>query len=471
MGDVDAYKRYFLPNVLEVPRRRPVMDLFSYQESDVARAVRDGHKSIFLAYEQALGKTLAAVDFAPRVGVETVVVIGPLNTRRSWEKTVREQIPDAPFFYLENTKASLERGVFTNLRDQVPGWYFIGWEFMRTGAITGQYADMLIADEVHRIQNFGKAWTSHVIRFIGSEYKVALSGTPAANRPEGLYSPMNWLWPERYPSYNLWVRKFWLTIGNRAVVKLDREVSPGAVIRDMPFFVRRLKRDHRGDMPPVLRTIEVACEMTPAQRKVYKQFHDRALAWLGEHPVAAFIPFTQNLRLRQLTLGVPIVVDGEVTFAENSKSSKVDALIEIISDGSPQETYFVLSPSARFIPVVVSRLRKAGITAEAFTGATKQKERDRLVDELGATYRVLVAGIAAVAEGLDGLQYKCSNGVWLSKHVNAMLNTQAGERLDRPGQTESVQWWQLMAPGTVDEDTEDRLQEIGTKLADLYDRS
>ena len=76
-----------------------------------------------------------------------------------------------------------------------------------------------------------------------------------------------------------------------------------------------------------------------------------------------------------------------------------------------------------------------------------------------------------MAEGLDGLQYKCSNGVWLSKHVNAMLNAQAGERLDRPGQTDSVQWWQLMAPGTVDEDTEERLQEIGKKLADLYDRS
>lgn len=445
-----------------------MIKLFDYQEEDISRAIAEGHKSIFLAYEQALGKTVAAVEFAKRTGVETVVIIAPLNTRRSWEKTVAQMIPDAEFYYVENKPAAHKRGTFTKLKEKAPGWYFIGWEFMRTGAITGNYADMVIADEVHRIQNYGKSQTSQTIRWIDSEYKVALSGTPAANRPEGLFSVQNWLWPKRYPSYYKWIEKFWRTLRDGAVIKLVRELTPGGVTNDMPFFVRRLKRDHRGDLPPVMPDIEISTPMTPAQRKIYDQFDNVSGAWVGDAFVSTAHTLVQDLRLKQLTLGVPTVIDGEVTFAENCKSTKIDALIELLKDNDG--TFFVLSPSRPFVDVVVARLNAKGIKAEAFTGDTKQARRDELVETLGTDYRVLVATIPTVAEGLDGLQFKCSKGVWLSKHANAMLNTQAGERLDRPGQTEPVQWWNMVAPDSKDEDTEERLAEIADELAELYDR-
>lgn len=444
-----------------------MMKLFDYQEEDVSRAINEGHKSIFLAYEQALGKTLTAIEFARRTGVEVVVVIGPLNTRRSWEKTVKEQIPDAKFYSLDNTPAAHKAGGHLKISAREPGWYFVGWEMMRTGAVAGVYADMIIADEVHRIQNFGKSQTSFVIRLFDAEYKVALSGTPAANRPEGLFSPMNWLWPKRYKSYHKWIEKFWRTMRDGAVIKLVRELNPGGVVGDMPFFVRRLKKDHRGDMPDVMPDIEVSTPMTPAQRKIYKQFDELALAWVGDTPVATSNTLVQDLRLKQLTLGVPTVVDGEITFALECKSTKMEALLEVLKDEG-DNTFFVLCPSRPFVDVVVHRLNKAGIRAEAFTGDTKQKRRDELVETLGTDYRVLVATIPTVAEGLDGLQFKCSRGVWLSKHANAMLNTQAGERLDRPGQTEPVQWYNFIAPDSKDEDTEERLYEIAADLAALY---
>jgi SNF2 family DNA or RNA helicase len=279
---------------------------------------------------------------------------------------------------------------------------------------------------------------------------------------------MNWLWPKRYKSYYKWIEKFWRTLRDGAVIKLVRELEPGGVTRDMPFFVRRMKKDHRGDLPPVMPDIEISTPMTPAQRKIYDQFDKLSLAWVGDTPVPAAHTLVQDLRKKQLTLGVPIVIDGEVTFAENCKSSKLDALIELLKDNDG--TFFVLSPSRPFVDVVVARLNKAGIRAEAFVGDTKQKRRDELVETLGDEYRVLVATIPTVAEGLDGLQYKCSRGVWLSKHANAMLNAQAGERLDRPGQTEPVQWWNMVAPDSADEDTEDRLEEIADGLAELYDR-
>jgi SNF2 family DNA or RNA helicase len=446
-----------------------MIELFDYQDEDVTRAIAEGHKSIFLAYEQALGKTITAVEFAKRTGVQTVVVVAPLNTRHSWERTVKDMIPDAEFFYLENTPAAHRRGTFTKLKEQHPGWYFIGWEYMRTGAVGDTYADMVIADEVHRIQNYGKSLTSQAIRWTDSEYKVALSGTPAANRPEGLFSPMNWLWPERYKSYHKWIEKFWRTIRDGAIIKLVRELTPGGVVNDMPFFVRRRKADHRGDLPPVMPPIYLTVPLLPAQRKIYKQWDELALAWIGDSPVAASNSLVNDLRLRQITLGVPSVIDGKVTFAEDAKSPKLDALIALIKDGGDDETWFVLVPSKPFAEVIVPRLNKAGIKSVAFTGSTKKKDRQALVEGLGTDHRVIVATTPTVAEGLDGLQHVCSTGVVMAKHANWMLNVQAGERLDRPGQKDSVQWYYLVSPDTVDEKAELNYQDTTAALTELYD--
>lgn len=441
--------------------------LFDYQAEDIQRAIDEGHKSIFLAYDMALGKTITAVAFSLLTPVETVLIVGPVNTRRGWEKTVKAMSPDKNFFYLTSNKRDALS--WTALKNETPGYYFIGWEMMRTVA-AGLKADMIIGDEIHRIQNYGNSLTERMFRELQGEYKVALSGTPAANRPDGLFAPMHWLWPERYKSfYKHFIDKFWLTRRNGAIIDLVRERTPGSIVADMPFFVRRLKRDHRGDIPDVLPEVNVECPMTRTQTKIYKQFDEVALAWLGDNPVATSIPLTQEIRLLQAALGeLHVDTEGKVSYPLDAKSSKIKTLIELVKEHEG-EAFFVLTHSAVFIPAVVHQLEAAGIKVRAFPDSTKQRERDRLVETIGDEYQVLVAGIAGVAEGLDGLQHKCSNGVWLSKHPSAMLTTQAGERLDRPGQTDPVQWWNFWAPNTKEEKVLERLDETNETLAELYD--
>ena len=62
-----------------------------------------------------------------------------------------------------------------------------------------------------------------------------------------------------------------------------------------------------------------------------------------------------------------------------------------------------------------------------------------------------MATIAAIGEGVDGLQRVCSNMIWLSKDENSALNAQAEARLVRRGQTEQVTSYQILAPNTYDE--------------------
>lgn len=442
--------------------------LYPYQEREVERALE--HNSWFNASEMGLGKTLMSVEWARRKGVETVIVVCPLNTRDTWEETIKDQIPGTDVYWLENTTKNVAS--FKYLSDGKPGWYLIGWEMMRTGAVTGEWADLIIADETHKQANYGKSDQSILLREFRSKYKLALSGTPAANKPEGIFATLNWLWPIQYKSYWNWVQQYWRQMRNGQVFTLIREITPGAIVADIPMFTRLLRKDHRDDMPAVLPEVPISVALAPSQRKLYDRLAEEAGVWLddGTSFVSTSVKLVEDMRLRQICLGVPTVQDGEITFRENVTSSKVDALIEVLqTDEFKDQSFLVLTHSARFIPSVVHRLEKKGISARAFMGETPQSERRGLIDGLGTDYRVLVAGIQAIGTGTDGLQHKCHNMFWLSKHPEWLQNEQASARLDRPGQTEPINQWYTYVPETVDERSLERLNEVEENLTEMID--
>jgi SNF2 family DNA or RNA helicase len=445
--------------------------LYDWQEADVTEAL--AHDSWFLAYEMGLGKTLVSVEWAKRKGAEVVIVVAPLNTRRSWINTIKEQLPGTDIFMLENKPKHVLS--FKHLREQKPGWYIVGWEMMRTGAITSEHADLIIADEVHRATNM-KALQTELLREFTSEYKLALSGTPAGNRPEGLWAVLNWLWPDLYKSYWKWIERYWRTIRNGSIIELVRELEPGAIVRDMPMFTRRLAIDHANEMPDSLPEIPISVELSPAQRKIYDKLAAEAGVWLDDDSfMSTAYTLVEDIRLRQIALAVPTMATDEstglkkITFAENAASTKIDALIDLLKDMG-DEPFLVLTHSAEVIPLVVSKLQKKGIDARGYRGDTKKEDRDWLVENIGKGYRALVASIAAIGEGVDGLQHGCNNGFWLSKHPNALLNTQAVKRLARPGQTKPVNWWYCYAEDTVDVRSIERLDEIQESLDAVIDR-
>ena len=452
-----------------------MITMYDWQASDVeswAEALNSGASpSVFVAYEQSLGKTLVTTELAKRIDAETIIIVAPLNTVSSWRRTFAEQYPDMPFAVL-GTKKKLDIASFGYLKKGQRGAWIIGWELMRTGALTGQYADLVIADETHRQQS-QKSDSHKMLREIRSKYRMALSGTPAANQPDGIFATLFWLWPDRYSSYTKWVDKFWRTRRNGAVIDFVREITPGAVIADIPVFSRRLRAEHRGDLPKAMPEVDIEVELTPAQRKLYNQFDEFAAAWIDDSFVPTSVPLAEDMRKLQVTLGVPTVLeDGQISFAPDCKSSKIDALLDTLSDQPEGSTMLVLCPSARFIPSVVHQLNKKGYKAEGFSGELTPANSDKrtwVLENFGTEFQVLVAGIAAIGEGTDGLQYKCSRQFWLAKHPNNFLNQQAKWRLDRPGQTEPVQSWYTWATNTVEKSKLERLEEIQENLNELLD--
>lgn len=448
--------------------------LHDWQQEDVdlwvAAAKSGASKSVFCAWEQSLGKTLASVEYAKGIEAETVIVVAPVNTRRSWINAVNEQDPDMPVYVITTKPKDIVN--LNKLTAGERGWYIISWELMRQGTLEGHNADLIIADETHRQQN-QRSVSHQGLQGINGTHKLALSGTPSANRPEGIFATIHWLWPDRYPTFQKWVDKFWRVQRDGAIITFVREQTPGGVLADLPMFSRRKRKDHRDDLPAALPEVVIDVELTPAQRKIYNQFKNRSAAWIGGTFVPAALPLTEDLRLTQLALGVPMVDEfGEVTFALDCKSSKIDALLDVLKGQPEDATMLVMVPSARFIPSVVHQLQKKGITAAGMSGSltpSGSKARDEVIANFGKTHRVLVAGIAAIAEGTDGLQHVCSRQFWMGKHANNMLNEQGKWRLDRPGQTEPVQSWFTVAIDTVDENRVESLADTQQMLDSFID--
>lgn len=423
------------------------------QEQDIQHIL--SHDRTLCANDLGTGKTVVAVEAARRSGAQRVLIVAPLVTFRGWQSWVQSQTGQ-DLRQISSKKAGAE--AFADLADGEPGWYFIGWEFMRTLGWGGVPVDYLICDEVHRASS-RKAQQSKVIKTIDAQRILALSATPFGNRIEGAWSVLNLLWPDQFPHFWPWVTKYLRTEKDRFSrgPKPVCEKRPGIVVEAIPSWLRR---EAPYDIP--LAVHEVYVTLPPAQLRVYKQFEKDALVWLQENPLIAEYPAVKYARLRQLTLAVPTIrynEDGEaqVYFEPDAKSAKIDALLNVLSDLPEGEPGLVWTSSKQFAKIVVARLRAKGYTAEEYTGDTSRKDRTRIEDGFGDTVQFIVATQATAGTGLDGLQRVCRVEHVLSLSDDRVQNTQAWGRLSRGGQERTVNRFVYRAEETIESQQIERL--------------
>jgi SNF2 family DNA or RNA helicase len=518
--------------------------------------------SVLIGADMGTGKTLVAVEMirhlppAPRV-----LYIAPNNTHNQVIETVAEQFPSlegSPYLRKVGTPRA-DPESWQQILAKKPGVYVIGWEAMhgvvprdirlkhtakgkkdpdvtvkaitecmKTGLVppwnkAGTW-DMVVLDESHRVQN-PHSLNKKIVKQIKSIYRVAMSGTPSGNKPEGLWSTLNWLWPDEYPSFTRW-KDFYMEFEERVIGRgmtvrtIVGEAAPGATWLDIPNAIRVRLEDIGVHLPDVIER-RVYVPMTTEQRKVYDDFEKQAMAWIDEQPYAAPLPIEKRIRLRQASLGplkvikktkrkelwidqgdvhkdLVTVLDDEgkeytgravkvldalgysslvlfeyeedqFEFQEKAEHHKVQAIREIIADLPPGAPVLVFTHSARWAHLAHGLLSKAKLgEVRAWTGELNQSQRDELKLAFGKSVRILIAVIPAVAEGIDGWQNVCRYEIWASKAENALLNEQAKARLHRPGQKSPVQRWLIHSENSIDDGVEERLNIRGRRLMTMY---
>lgn len=434
---------------------------FPFQELDIQKLIENNGTGI-VATQVGGGKTLIAVEVGKRLKTKVNFVIAPKGThKRAWEKTILEQIPNARVRYINSSADGKQ--AFLEMEEGKAGWYLIGPEFFRNYHWRGIEPDLAVFDEVHRASNRNSK-TAKMLHTLKAKRRIGMSGTIAGNKIEGMWSILKWVYPQvAGRSFWAWVEEYCETKVDFFAGKIvDREKTPGRIITSIPCYIRHLKREKCCEMHPngvdhelpavqeEIRTVE----LLPAQRKIYKKLEKDLFVWLGDNPLAVEAPVAVRTRLRQITLGVPMIDEEtqEVTFAEDCDSTKLNELFQIISDHPEGEQMLILTHSQKFASVTVARLRKAGMTAFEWSGRAPQKVRDEALEQfIRNKIQFIVAVISAIGEGTDGLQEASNIVVWLSKDDNRLLNEQAAGRLDRRGQKKSVISYEIIAEDTYDE--------------------
>lgn len=437
------------------------MKPFPFQERDIEKLIANNGTGI-VATQVGGGKTLIAIEVAKRLKTKTNFVIAPKGThKRAWERTIKGQIPDARVRYINSSADGKQ--AFLELEAGEKGWYLISPEFFRNYHWRGVEPDLAIFDEVHRASN-RQSKTAKMLHTLKAKSRIGMSGTIAGNKIEGFWSVLRWVFPEvAGRSFWAWVEEYCETKVDFFAGKIvDSEKTPGRIVESIPCYIRHLKREKCCDLHPngidhelpaiqeEVRTVE----LLPAQRKIYKKLEKDLFVWLGDNPLAVDAPVAVRTRLRQITLGVPMIDEetDEVTFADDCESTKLNEFFQIISDHPEGEQMLVLTHSQKFARVTVNRLRKAGFSAFEWSGQATQKVRDKaLEDFIAGDIQFIVAVISAIGEGTDGLQEATNVVVWLSKDDNRLLNEQAAGRLDRRGQKKSVISYEIIAEDTYDE--------------------
>ena len=405
--------------------------------------------------EQGLGKTASAIVAARQIAAKRVLVVAPTVVAHNWAREIGRWAPGAEVDVVLQGKVRLRPGVdFTVV---TMGMLLRPSMFEQ---LCQRKWDLAILDEGHCYKNprarrskavYGLSPQLNKPAIVRSAARCwAMTGTPMPNHPaelwtslagldprrlcdEGSRRPMNWhqfrqrfceLKPSAYGDG-------WKEVGSKNVVELKQRLQG--------FALRRRKKDHL-DLPPMRwGTVALTVEGEDAKLLGIEARHGYAHKLLAADDVTAFLS-----RMRD---------DEEFsTWRRLCGELKAKAAVELLVDElteTPGKKLVVFAHHKSVIAALAAGLEAFGVVT--ITGAQSASARQSAVDQFQTdpATRVCVANI--VAGGVGITLTAASDAVMVEQSFVPGDNEQAGARLHRIGQTESVLIRVLTLAGSVDE--------------------
>ncbi|CAG5897210.1 unnamed protein product [Menidia menidia] len=243
-------------------------------------------RNCILADEMGLGKTIQSITFLYEMylmGIEgPFLVIAPLSTIPNWEREFRtwtelnvvvyhgsqasRKTIQAYEMYYRDPQGKIIKGVyrfhavittFEMILADCPELRSIPWR-------------CVVIDEAHRLKN-RNCKLLEGLKMMDMEHKVLLTGTPLQNTVEELFSLLNFLEPERFPSEQTFMTEFGDLKTEEQVQKLQGILKP--------MMLRRLKEDVEKNLAPKEETI-IEVELTNIQKKYYRAILEKNFSFL-----------------------------------------------------------------------------------------------------------------------------------------------------------------------------------------------
>ncbi|HEY5298126.1 MAG TPA: DEAD/DEAH box helicase [Verrucomicrobiae bacterium] len=449
-----------LPKVLQAELRPYQKDGFDF----LAHLVQVKLGGI-LADDMGLGKTLQTLTWLAwlkeqnKKNPKPSLVICPASVLHNWRREAEKFTPDMKVLVLESGAAR------HNLRKQIPQHDLIVTNYALLRRDLEEFHKFsfraVILDEAQFIKNPG-AQVTQSVKQLKCENKIALTGTPLENRLLDLWSIVDFIQPGYLGNQEHFLETYEPRGANAESEQRIARRRLSAKLR--PLLLRRLKKHVAKDLPDRIEERR-DCPLGEEQRKLYlaelRRSRDqvmRAVETQGlnkskMHVLAALT------RLRQVCCHPSLV-------GSDTASGKTETLFELldplIADG---QKVLVFSQFVQMLQLLEKECAARQIKTHFLSGQTKDRQSvvNDFQKETGACVFLLSLRAAGTGLNLTNASYVVLYDPWWNPAVEA----QAIDRSHRIGQTQTVNAYRLIAPGTVEEKIWELQQSKAQTIADV----
>jgi len=483
---------------------------FAHQVIGIKKLIDDPYVGLF--DEPGAGKTLQVIVAAQllfRAGtIDRVIVIAPADVRPVWYDPYLGELaahlfPAIPAQVSEyhakirQWKHGNWAGTARQLRIIVSNYQFLRNK-LRVSKLFSYCGPktLLVLDESSLVKNMQSAQSKAVAQLRKRCGRVVLmNGTPYGDTPIDLMNQANLLHPGILECR--WLTQFRTRYAIMETYRGFPEVKNWVNLDDLqrrfaPYVLRRLKKDCLDlpeALPPVLREVT----LKPTTWTAYKSMRDDMVTMLREN-VGTLAPqaITKALRLAQITSGFvggieEIIKNDEVEFGESPEwvaaaggetrhltvqpvqaigREKLDWVLEFFTERLAAEPDFKLLVWCRFRPELFRMLRAVlelfpqipDENINYLAGGQKRAEREaalRLLHPSTAPDGPVFL-VATYGTGSMGHNFSACHTVVNCSYDYALLKAQQAEaRVDRPGQTHVISYYDIVAVGPAGQKTID----------------
>lgn len=400
--------------------------LHPYQEEATSRFIN--RKSLLLAYGCGTGKTVMAIAAAERLlesgEVKQVLILCPASLKFQWRNKIAE-FTDSPVLVIDGDK-NLRRDLFNRHQFYKGTTYVI----VSYDSLIHDYeemsklkVDMVIADEISAIKSFKAMRSKRVKKLYGNtQYRLGLTATPIENRPEELYSIMQFVDSTVLGRYDLF-EKAYISRNRRGWVVAYKNLD---VLRTRMGAALARKTRHDADVRPYLPDVDEdqwTVTLDPKTLKVYKVIAFEMLSQIEEYSskygdsidmsnvIPGFDETTPDGKLMamymcaEMLLDYPDLIwwsameyekdspDGSAyahglwksgALSEIDTHPKLDRLIaevDFILESDPQSKIIIVSKYKFMLSVINAILDDKKIESVVFTGDLNAKQRAVIVEQ------------------------------------------------------------------------------------------
>lgn len=350
--------------------------------------------------EQRTGKTPVAIMVMQARKLDKVLVVCPASMMYPWANAWEEWA---------GVTATICEGSAPKRKKIIDNWnhgpLIISYGSLRSTRKTDGAIDFIlnkkpegcIADEAHRFKDPKTATAKAMYQMCNTiKYRLALTGTPATNKPIDIFGILRWLYPERYSSYWRFAEEnFKVYDAFTGFGVSHKEIGdwlPGRKVKmaeELSVFTTQRKRKDVMPWLPAKNYLDIKLKPTTAQRRYLCELEE----YFETEDVVTQGVLDRILRVRQICTAPAIL-------KLPGNSPKLDWVLQYVAD-YPTKPILIFTKFVSAIQLLSEMLEEKRIEHKAISGRTPTSLRaDYVKDFQDGKFNVLILQIDAGKEGL-----------------------------------------------------------------------